>query len=333
MTYPLRSPRRALVTLALITLALLGACKHKAEDDGTENLNVDLKSTPPSSSTPAQPAPSQPAAQPDNDTTSDGYQIIHAKTKAGDTAIRVKAPDGWKILQPPSSPDPHAGKFSLSQALKGLSGKGVLVATITTGLGTFQCDLFDDKTPNTVANFVGLARGLRKFWDPNAREWVGRPFYDGTSFHRVIPGFMIQGGDPAGDGSGHLWYSIPDELHPSLKHDRGGQLCMANRGPNTNEAQFFITEDAAPHLDTSYTIFGQCLPTDLVYRIARVPQSGPPDNRPLTPVTIDHVTVARVVGGALSALQSHTTPSPASVPAPAPGVVPQGHAVQVPKPK
>ncbi|HEY2732694.1 MAG TPA: peptidylprolyl isomerase, partial [Polyangiales bacterium] len=208
------------------------------------------------------------------ETTADGYEVIRAKTEQGHTAdVAVKAPEGWKVVQPPDSPDPQHGKFTLAEALKGLPTKGALTASIATGLGTFQCELFEDKTPNTVANFVGLARGLRKFWSSKDHAWVARPYYDGTIFHRVIPGFMIQGGDSAGDGSGGIFYTIPDELHPSLKHDKAGQLCMANRGPNTNEAQFFITEDAAPHLDNSYTIFGQCSPTDLINRIARVPQS------------------------------------------------------------
>jgi peptidyl-prolyl cis-trans isomerase A (cyclophilin A) len=117
---------------------------------------------------------------------------------------------------------------------------------------------------------------------------------------------MIQGGDWAGDGSGNMYYTIPDELHPTLKHDRGGLLCMANRGPNTNEAQFFIMETAAAHLDSSYTIFGECSPVELVRRIARVPQSGPPNNRPLTPVVLERVSIERKTGAA-------TAPQPAPV--------------------
>ncbi len=276
-------------------------------------------------------ADDQPAQGASADTTSDGYQVIHAKTKAGEADIAVKPPPGWTVVSKPDSPDPHAGKFTLPEALKGLKGKGSLVATIATSLGDMQCDLFDDKAPITVANFVGLARGLRKFWDGKA--WVGRPYYDGLTFHRVIPGFMIQGGDLGGDGGGHMWYQIPDEVSPSLTHDKAGLLCMANRGPNTNEAQFFITETAAPHLDGSYTIFGRCKQTDVVYRIARVPQSGPPDNRPLTPVRIDHVTIARAEGGA--AAMSAPTDSDNGAPVPrntVPGVVPPGRIVRGDKP-
>jgi len=193
---------------------------------------------------------------------------------------------------PPDSPDPHAGHFTLSEALEGLPQEGGLTATLRTSLGSFECKLFEDKAPITVANFVGLARGKRKFWSSKDRAWVARPYYDGTTFHRVIPGFMIQGGDWAGTGSGNMYYQFADELHPTLKHDRGGLLCMANRGPNTNAAQFFITERAARHLDVSYTIFGECSPVELVKRIARVPQAGG-NNRPVTPVVIERVTIER----------------------------------------
>lgn len=257
-----------------------------------------------------------------SDHSDDGYEVVRAKTRDGEGAdVAIKAPAGWQIAKsPPDTKDPHAGKFSLDEAVKGLPGKGKLHATIRTSLGSLECQLFDDKAPNTVANFVGLARGVRKWWSAKDKAWVARPYYDGTTFHRVIPEFMIQGGDWKGDGSGDMWYTIPDELHPSLKHDRGGLLCMANRGPNTNEAQFFITEAAAPHLDNSYTIFGECSPVELVKRIARVPQSGPPNNRPLTPVVIEKITIERRAGSAAHASK------PAAKP------VPKGEAVQVPAP-
>jgi len=241
-------------------------------------------------------------AAPSHEQTADGYEVIRAKTSDGQGAdVAVKAPPGWKVASPPDTPDPHAGKFTLAEALKGLPAQGKLTAKMRTSLGSFDCQLFEDKAPVTVANFVGLARGLRKFWSAKDHAWVARPYYDGTTFHRVIPEFMIQGGDWAGDGSGNMYYTVPDELHPTLKHDRGGLLCMANRGPNTNEAQFFVMETAAAHLDSSYTIFGECSPVELVRRIARVPQSGPPNNRPLTPVVIEKVTVERKPGGGAAA--------------------------------
>jgi peptidyl-prolyl cis-trans isomerase A (cyclophilin A) len=316
----------------LLLLVSLAACKESmhpapepepvAAPEPSPAAPPKPKQEPVAAAKTAEPTTTETTVDPDSkkEVTSDGYEVIRAKQPDGKSAdVAVKAPEGWKVVQPPDSPDPHAGKFTLAEALKGLPTKGTLSASIATGMGTLQCDLFEDKAPNTVANFVGLARGLRKFWSGKDHAWVSRPYYDGTTFHRVIPDFMIQGGDWAGDGSGGMFYTIPDELHPSLKHDRAGQLCMANRGPNTNEAQFFITEAAAEHLDSSYTIFGQCAPTDLVNRIARVPQSGPPNNRPLTPVVINHVTISR-----RGAAQSGN--------APAASAVPQGHAVMVPDP-
>jgi peptidyl-prolyl cis-trans isomerase A (cyclophilin A) len=185
--------------------------------------------------------------------------------------------------------DPAKGKFTLAEALDGLPAKGPITATIKTSLGTMKCKLFDDKAPVTVANFVGLARGLRAWKDPSG-TWVTRPLYDGTTFHRVIRGFMIQGGDPKGNGSGEPGYVIKDEIWAGAKHDRAGLLCMANRGPNTNGAQFFITDAAAPHLDKSYTIFGECSPTSVVRAIASTPVQG---ERPVTPVAISSVTISR----------------------------------------
>ncbi|MBI2892086.1 MAG: peptidylprolyl isomerase [Deltaproteobacteria bacterium] len=194
----------------------------------------------------------------------------------------------------PTSPDPQNGEFTLAEATLGLpEGNQPLFAQLRTDLGRITCKLHADKAPRTVANFVGLARGKRELWDAREAKWTKRAAYDGTIFHRVIPGFMIQGGDTQGDGTGTPGYEIPDELWEGARHDRAGLLCMANRGPNTNGAQFFITDAAAPHLDSSYTIFGECSPTDVVAQIARVPQSGRPRNRPLTPVQILSVRITR----------------------------------------
>jgi peptidyl-prolyl cis-trans isomerase A (cyclophilin A) len=186
--------------------------------------------------------------------------------------------------------DPLGGKFTLADATKDLKGPGVLVAKIETSKGSMDCRLFDDKAPNTVANFIGLATGARPFKDPKSGNWVSRPGYDGTTFHRIIKGFMIQGGDPMGTGHGEPGYVIDDEIWPGAKHDRAGLLCMANRGPNTNGMQFFITDAAAPHLDRGYTIFGECAPLSVVHDIADVAVSG---ETPITPVTIKKVTISR----------------------------------------
>jgi peptidyl-prolyl cis-trans isomerase A (cyclophilin A) len=186
------------------------------------------------------------------------------------------------------SPDPLKGQFTLADATKDLKGKGALVADIDTDLGKLSCELYEDKAPVTVANFVGLARGLRPFKSPGG-EWVKKLAYDGTTFHRVIKGFMIQGGDPEGTGKGEPGYIIPDEMWGG-KHDRRGLLCMANRGPNTNGMQFFITDQSAPHLDRSYTIFGACTPDDVIEKLASVDVRG---ERPIKPTTIKSVTIRR----------------------------------------
>lgn len=190
----------------------------------------------------------------------------------------------------PSGGDPLNGSFSLADATKDIKGTGALTAKIDTSKGAVTCKLFEDKAPNTVANFVGLARGTRPWKDPATGTWVTRPAYNGTVFHRIIKGFMIQGGDPKGNGSGEPGYVIKDELWEGAKHDRAGLLCMANRGHDTNGAQFFITDAAAAHLDHNYTIFGECAPVDVVHTIASVPLNG---ERPETPVNIKSVTVAR----------------------------------------
>jgi len=201
----------------------------------------------------------------------------------------VEAAPVMKVATVPVSPDdPMKGKFTLEDATKGLEGKGALVATLETDHGTLTCELFEDKAPITVANFVGLARGLRPF--KHEGEWVTRPGYDGSTFHRLIKGFMIQGGDPKGNGTGEPGYVIPDEVWPGAKHDRRGLLCMANRGPNTNGMQFFITDAAAPHLDKSYTIFGSCGPDAVIEKIASQPVRG---DRAITPPQLEKVTIAR----------------------------------------
>ncbi len=194
------------------------------------------------------------------------------------------------VKEVPVSPDdPLKGKFTLEEALKGVPGKGTLVAEIKTELGTLSCELYEDKAPITVANFVGLARGLRPFKDA-AGEWVKRPGYDGTTFHRVIKGFMIQGGDPKGTGAGEPGYVIPDEVWEGAAHDRRGLLCMANRGPNTNGMQFFITDGAPRHLDGGYTIFGECKPSDVIEKLAAVEVKG---DKAVTPTKIQKVTIKR----------------------------------------
>lgn len=202
----------------------------------------------------------------------------------------LHSPAGMSAVPPQRGPDPLGGRFSLEEATTGIPGGGKLLAKIDTDKGLITCELFEDKAPNSVANFVGLATGNRPWKDPKTRTWVRRPAYDGTTFHRVIKGFMIQGGDPLGNGSGEPGYVIDDEIWPGARHDKPGLLCMANRGPNTNGAQFFITDGAAAHLDGGYTIFGQCSPVSVVHEIAALPTVG---DRPASPPAIKSVKIQR----------------------------------------
>ncbi len=190
----------------------------------------------------------------------------------------------------PVNGDPVQGKFTLADATAGLKPKGHLWSEIETDKGKLRCELYEDKAPNTVANFVGLARGLRPFKDSKTAEWVKRPAYDGTGFHRIIKGFMIQGGDPAGTGAGEPGYIFADEVWPGATHDRRGLMCMANRGPNTNGMQFFILDGAAKHLDASYTIFGRCSPDSIIERLANSEVRG---DRAVKPPKIKKVTILR----------------------------------------
>jgi peptidyl-prolyl cis-trans isomerase A (cyclophilin A) len=165
-------------------------------------------------------------------------------------------------------------------------------AHFETTLGNFTAELFEDRTPRTVSNFVGLAEGSREWKHPKTGEKHTTPFYDGIVFHRIISGFMIQGGDPLGLGYGGPGYQFEDEFHPDLRHDRAGILSMANAGPNTNGSQFFITLAPTPHLDRRHSVFGAVVEgLDVVEQIGRV-KTGAQD-RPVTPVVMNKVTIER----------------------------------------
>ena len=159
-------------------------------------------------------------------------------------------------------------------------------------MGRLTCKLFEKEAPVTVANFIGLATGTKTWTDPlTLQKKTGVPFYDGTTFHRVIPGFMIQGGDRLGTGEGDAGYYIQDEVSPALNFDVPGRMAMANSGPGTDGSQFFITQNATPQLDGSYTIFGQCDPHTvlMVTGIAQVDRNA--NDKPLTPVVMTKVTI------------------------------------------
>jgi peptidyl-prolyl cis-trans isomerase A (cyclophilin A) len=169
----------------------------------------------------------------------------------------------------------------------------MLYAHFTTSEGNFTARLFEAETPNTVANFAGLADGSKEWTDPRSGRKVKQPYFNGTVFHRVIDGFMIQGGDPLGQGTGGPGYTFADEFHPRLRHTKAGILSMANRGPNTNGGQFFITLAATPWLDDKHSVFGEIVDgMDVVKKIGSTPTSKPGD-RPLKPITIQTVTVEK----------------------------------------
>jgi peptidyl-prolyl cis-trans isomerase A (cyclophilin A) len=186
--------------------------------------------------------------------------------------------------------DPRSGVFTLDEAVDGIEGEGALWAVLELPAGRVECELFEQQAPKTVANFVGLARGKRPFKDPEGDAWIQRPYYDGTLFHRAIPGFMVQGGDPLGTGQGGPGYVIPDEFAPGLSHDQAGRLSMANRGKGTGGGQFFVTLGPTLHLDGVHTIFGQCTEASIAIAEALAASAGSDDR----PSPEDRATITRV---------------------------------------
>ena len=207
-------------------------------------------------------------------------------------------------------------KSTKTTAKKAAPAPAPATAILHTTAGDLTCELMPDKAPKAVANFIGLATGKKDWKDPlSGKTMHGKPLYDGVIFHRVIPDFMIQGGDPMGTGTGNPGYRFEDELLPDLLFDQPGRLAMANSGPNTNGSQFFITEKELPFLNpcldeagcqrgmrrvpkgTGYTIFGQCdaATVELVKKIARMPCTGGPctgaNSRPQAPVKITHIEI------------------------------------------
>ena len=165
-----------------------------------------------------------------------------------------------------------------------------LTATLHTNQGNIKIRLFPDHAPKTVRNFVELARGEREWTDPRTRQASTGRLYDGTIFHRVIPNFMIQGGDPLGTGTGGPGYQFADEFHPDLRFDRPGLLAMANAGPGTNGSQFFITTVPTPHLNNRHTIFGEVIEgQDVVEAISRAETDR--RDRPVKEVVLESVEI------------------------------------------
>ena len=172
-------------------------------------------------------------------------------------------------------------------------GPGVY-ALFDTTQGNFTIKLYDDMAPNTVKNFIGLATGSKQWTHPTTNEsFQDTPYYNGIIFHRVISGFMLQGGDPGGTGMGGPGYRFNDEFHPEARHSKAGILSMANAGPNTNGSQFFVTLRPTPHLDNVHSVFGEVVDgMDVVMAIGSVPTGA--RDRPIEDVVMNNVTIQRV---------------------------------------
>ncbi len=228
-----------------------------------------------------------------------------AAPKPGDETPEPVAKDP-NAKQPSPNPAPGGDDVrapaaaDLETYTKDIPGTGKLMATFDTNLGTIHCELFGDKTPITVANFVGLATGKKPWMNPKTGNVEkGKPYYDGLTFHRVIADFsggaMIQGGDPTGTGAGGPGYDFDDEIVPDLKMGPG-VLAMANAGKNretgggTNGSQFFMIEGTPSHLNGHHTIFGQCKEIDIIKKIGNVPTT---QDRPNDPVVMKSVTISK----------------------------------------
>ena len=213
--------------------------------------------------------------------------LAFAQGKAGGAPAATPAKPAATPAKPAATP---AKPSATPWTEKALAGKD-LYAKLETNQGTIVLRLFSKDAPKTVANFVGLATGEREWRDPKSGQSTRKPLYDGTIFHRVIPGFMIQGGDPLGMGTGDPGYSFEDEFQSGRKFDKKGLLAMANRGPGTNGCQFFITTSTPAHLNNRHTIFGEVVKGyDVVEKISKV-QTGSMD-RPAKDVVIKKVMIS-----------------------------------------
>jgi peptidyl-prolyl cis-trans isomerase A (cyclophilin A) len=199
----------------------------------------------------------------------------------------------WQITAQAAKPADDVPDAPQATAAAMIQPNGPTVV-MDTSMGRITCQLYQKQAPNAVANFIGLAEGTRDWTDPTSKKKMHhKPYFDGTTFHRVIPEFMIQGGDPTGTGTGDPGFSFDDEFDPNLNFDRPGRLAMANSGPNTNGGQFFITEQAYDSLNQHYTLFGQCDDSSVlvVKTIARVQRDS--QDKPLEPVVLKKVTIVR----------------------------------------
>lgn len=246
---------------AIAALALLWApaCGQKSDDNAEPNAMTGTDTESGETTESADEPEPEPEPEPEE---------LPSLAKTGEPSVCATTKDGkstpTKDVRPPKAED-------LAGYIADLEGEGQLLATFHTSAGDIHCELFPAYAPMTVANFVGLARGLKAWKDPRSGEVSTEPLYNDTVFHRVIPKFMIQGGDPLGRGSGGPGYRFGDEFDDALRFTRPGLLAMANAGPSTNGSQIFITEVPTGHLSGRHTIFGQCdaEAIELVKEIAR----------------------------------------------------------------
>jgi len=216
------------------------------------------------------------------------HALLHSAFTAALTVASAAAQQ-----TPPAQPAPALPDAPQATAAAMIHPNGPTVV-MDTSMGRITCQFYQKQAPKAVANFIALAEGTIDWTDPTTNKKQHRkPLYDNTTFHRVIPEFMIQGGDPAGNGMGGPGYNFDDEFDPNLTFDRPGRLAMANSGPNTNGSQFFITEAPYDSLDQHYTLFGQCddPSVEVVKTIARVQRDA--NDKPLTPVILKKVTIVR----------------------------------------
>ena len=229
----------------------------------------------PPAAAPSTPAPSTPAPS----------------TPAPSATEKPEAPPAPSADKP--APAESAAPADTAKPSASKHGPGVY-AHITTNHGVMVARLFDKDAPKTVENFVGLAEGKKQWRNPRSNSMVRRPYYNNLTFHRIIPGFMIQGGDPEGTGMGGPGYTFDDEFNPKLRHNKPGILSMANAGPNTNGGQFFITLAPTPHLDNRHSVFGELVEGMETLREIGQVRTTKPDNKPVDPVVIKSVRIERV---------------------------------------
>jgi peptidyl-prolyl cis-trans isomerase A (cyclophilin A) len=211
-------------------------------------------------------------------------KLVTAILMMGAVVVSLRAQPAQK--EAPAAPAPAAPQIKLDQPAG-------LYAVFDTTMGRIVCRLFPDVTPLTVKNFVGLANGTKRWYDNKKNAWAHRRYYDGLTFHRVIPRFMIQGGDQLGTGMGNIGFTFKDEFSPDLKFDRPGRLAMANAGPDTNGGQFFITVAPTEWLNNHHSIFGEVVEGQKVAdAISNVPRDA--SDKPSNPVTMLKVSIVEV---------------------------------------